>query len=432
MLNTSNAINRHLAIALVTALVFGGSAVAWSTCASLDGAIVAHGTVVVENSVKKVQHPTGGIVGILNVREDQHVNAGDVVVRLDDTATKANLGIIINELTALRARAVRLRAEREGLTELVFPDNLRAYETSDPAIEDTLDGERRAFGARLRTREVQKEQLGERIAQIEQEIDGLGAQAKSADDQLTIARRELSGLSELDKKGLVQRQRITALQKEISQNEGLAGNTQAKIAEAKGKISETKLQIIEVDRDIASDAAKDLRDIEIRVGELEEKKIAAEDQLTRTEIRAPISGQVHQLMVHTVGGVISAADSIMLIVPENDKLVIEARVSPTDIDHVQVDQETRVRFSAFNQRTTPELIGHVFRVSADISKDEKTEQEYFTAGISILPQELMKLGNLKLVAGMPAEAYIKTGERTFASYLMKPIMDQMARAMRED
>jgi HlyD family secretion protein len=199
-----------------------------------------------------------------------------------------------------------------------------------------------------------------------------------------------------------------------------------------GKIAEIELQVLQLDRDLANEVAKEIRDVETRIAELNERRTAAEDQLKRVDIRAPISGVVHQLNVHTVGGVISASETIMLVVPESDVLIIEARVSPIDIDQVRVGQETRVRLSAFNQRTTPEVSGKLFRVAADLVKEPQTGQAYYPAGVRVSDAELAKLKELKLVPGMPAEVFIKTGERTLASYLVKPLLDQMQRAFKED
>jgi HlyD family secretion protein len=432
VIRTVRGIRRNLFTALLVVLLLGGTATAWSLYVPLEGAVVASGVVVVESNLRKVQHPTGGVVGVLNVRDGQLVEAGDVVVRLDDTTTRANLAIVLNELTALRARLARLRAERDGQREPLFPEDLVQRVGGEPEIAQVLEGERTLFATRAGTKSGQKQQLGERIKQLKDEIAGLNEQMEALVKQLVVAREEFTDLSALHERGLAQKPRITALQREIFSKEGTVGEIKARVAQSLGKITETELQVLQLDRDLANDVAKEIREVETKIAELGERKTAAEDQLKRIDIRAPISGIVHQLNVHTVGGVISASEPIMLVVPVADTLIVEARINPQDIDQLQLGQETRIRFSAFNQRTTPEVTGTVFRIAGDLIKEQQTGLAYYTAGVRIEPGELAKLKGLKLVPGMPAEAYIKTGERSLASYLLKPLHDQMQRALRED
>jgi HlyD family secretion protein len=337
----------------------------------------------------------------------------------------------MNSLVSLEAQLSRLRAERDG-SDLQFSQDLLQQVDFDPVVSLSLDGERRAFLARSETREGKKKQLNEQISQLQKEIDGLAAQALSTREQFDIAKQELSDLEPLGKKGLTPRQRITSLQKEVSRSKGLVADLEAKIAEAHGKIAEIRLQILQLDSDVATEAATGIRDLETKIGELKEKRVAAENFLRHIDIKAPIAGRVQQLAVHTIGGVIASAEQVMLIVPDTAHLIVEAQISPLDVDQVAVGQETLIRFLAFNQRTTPELVGHVFRVAADAAKDQQTNQPYFTVGIAITGDEISKLGKFRLVPGMPAEIYIKTGERTFASYILKPLTDQFYKSMRED
>lgn len=432
MINTVGGIRRNLLVAFFVVLLLGGTAVTWSAYAPLEGAVVAPGIVVVESNLRKVQHPTGGVVGALYVREGQLVEAGEVMVRLDDTTTRANLGIVLNEQTALKARLARLQAERDGDAEPVFPDDLLERVGSEPAVAQVLDGERTLFKARAGSKSGQKQQLGKRITQLGDEITGLNEQMEALTKQLVVARDELSVLSGLYEQGLTQKPRITALQREILGKDGSVGELKARVAQSLGKIAETELQILQLDRELANEVAKEIREVETKLAELGERKTAAEDQLKRIEIRAPISGMVHQLNVHTVGGVITASEPIMLVVPAIDTLVVEARINPADIDQLQLGQETRIRFSAFNQRTTPEVTGVVFRIAGDLIKEQQTGLAFYSAGIRVDPGELDKLKHLKLLPGMPAEAYIRTGERTLGNYLLKPLLDQMQRALREE
>jgi HlyD family secretion protein len=432
VIGTAHSVRRNLAAALLAVVLLGGTATAWSVYVPVDGAVVASGIVVVETNLRKVQHPTGGVVGALNVREGQRVKVGDIVVRLDDTTTRANLGIVLNELTALRARLVRLQAERDGSGEPAFPDDLQARTGNEPDIARVLEGERTLFRARASTKSGQKQQLGERVKQLKDEITGLNEQMDALSKQLVIVREELKDFGKLHERGLAQKPRITSLQRELLSKEGTVGEIKAKVAQSLGRIAEIELQVLQLDRELATEVAKEIREVETKIAELQERKTAAEDQLKRIDIRAPISGIVHQLGVHTVGGVITASEPIMFVVPEVDTLIVEARINPADIDQLLLGQETRVRFSAFNQRTTPEIMGVVFRIAGDLIREQQTGVAYYTAGIRVEPAEIAKLKGLKLLPGMPADVYIKTGERTLASYLLRPLLDQMQRALRED
>lgn len=431
-MDTDIVLHRLLKTALIGIGIFVGGTTLWSIAAKLESAVVTQGTVVVESNIKKVQHPTGGIVGSIHVKEGQRVKEGEVIVRLDETATRANLAIVMNELTAVRARVARLMSERSGAAQIVFPADLTARATTDQEIRLVLEGEMGLFATRLTTRLGQKAQLRERIGQLTQEVRGSTGQQVSLETQLKVARDELAPLRGLEAKGLTTRPRITTLEREIARNDGLLGEVVARISATRGKIAETELQILQLDKDLASEVAKDLRESETRINELQEKRTAAEDQLKRIDIRAPIDGMVHQLNVHTVGGVISQTEPLMLIVPESDRLVVEIRIQPQDIDQVHKGQPTRVRFTAFNQRTTPEVWGKLTRVAADITRDQQTGLNYFTGAVSIDEREIEgKLAGLKLIPGMPADAFIKTGERTFASYVVKPLSDHMHRSLRE-
>ncbi|MGB9059413.1 MAG: HlyD family type I secretion periplasmic adaptor subunit, partial [Pseudolabrys sp.] len=243
--------------------------------------------------------------------------------------------------------------------------------------------------------------------------------------------KELEGVRELWKNNLVQITRMTALERDGARLEGERGQLIASVAQAKGKVTETELQVIQIDQDLSSEVAKDMREVDAKFGEFVERKVAAEDQLKRIDIRAPQDGTVLESKVHTVGGVIPAGDAIMLIVPEADNLAVEAKVNPHDIDQVQVGQSAVLRFSAFNLRTTPEINGTITRVSADTTTDQRTGQNYYTTRIAMTKSELARLGDVKLIPGMPVEAFVQTGERTVMSYLIKPLQDQFMRAFRE-
>ncbi|UPK27789.1 HlyD family type I secretion periplasmic adaptor subunit [Bradyrhizobium sp. 195] len=420
----------HLILGLVIVVVLVVGLGGWASTVLISGALIAPGQIVVESNVKKVQHPTGGVVGEVRARDGDLVKAGDIVVRLDDTVTKANLAIVTKNLDAAQARAARLQAEQRGVDRIEFPQAL-LERASDPDVKLLLSAETKLFDVRVNGRTGQKAQLRERITQLNEEISGLSAQEKAKDQEISLVQNELTGVRELYDKRLVQISRLTQLERDSARLNGERAQYIASRAQAKGKITETELQIIQVDKDVVSEVSKDLRETNDKIGELIERKVAAEDQLRRIDIRAPQDGMVLQSTVHTIGGVITAGDALMLIVPQADDLQVEAKVNPVDIDKLQIGQKTLLRLSAFNQRTTPELNGLVSRVSPDVTTDQRTGQSYYTIRVSMPAEEIARLGEVKMIPGMPVEAFVQTGDRTMLSYLMKPLHDQLMRAFRE-
>jgi HlyD family secretion protein len=423
-------IRSHLIAGLVLMLAlvvgFGG----WASTVQISGALIAPGSVVVDSNVKKVQHPTGGVVGEVRVRDGDIVKAGDVVVRLDETVVKASLAIVVKTLNGLWARAARLEAEQRGLDKIKFPSQL-TDQVGDPEVRDVIASETKLFEVRVNGRAGQKSQLRERVAQLNEEIVGLTAQEQAKEKEVSLVEKELVGVRQLYEQRLIQISRLTVLERDMARLTGERGQYIAARAQAKGKITETELQIIQVDKDVVSEVSKELRETNDKIGEFVERKVTAEDQLRRIEIRAPQDGVVLQSTVHTVGGVITAGDAIMMIVPKADDLSVEAKVNPQDIDKLQVGQKTLLRLSAFNQRTTPELNGVVTRVSADVTTDQRSGQSYYTIRVSMPPAEVARLGEVKIIPGMPVEAFVQTGDRTMFSYLMKPFSDQLMRSFRE-
>jgi HlyD family secretion protein len=429
--DTTHSIKRHVLAGLIIVLVLAGGVGGWAGTMTLSGALIAQGQVVVDSNVKKVQHPTGGVVGELRVRDGDRVKEGDILVRLDETVMRSNLAIVTKGLDELYARRARLEGERDGLPSIKFPDDLAGREASEPAVAAILDGERKLFDLRSSARNGQKAQLRQRIEQLNEEIRGLKAQRESKEKEIQLIGREKEGVYDLWKQKLVPLTKITQLEREEARLQGEAGQLVAQTAQAGGKISETELQILQVDRDLSSEVAKETREIDGKIGEFVERKVAAEDQLKRTDLRAPQDGTVFQSNVHTVGGVVTAGDAIMMIVPDADSLTVEAKVNPQDIDQLREGQTALLRFSAFNQRTTPEIYGKVTRVSADTSSDQRTGQTYYTVRIAMPADEVAKLGEVKIMPGMPVETFIQTGERTMISYLTKPLHDQLMRTFRE-
>ncbi|MEN3379448.1 MAG: rane fusion protein type secretion system [Hyphomicrobiales bacterium] len=425
-----HSIRRHLFLALIIGFVLVGVIGVWAATSEFAGAVIAQGQLVVDTSVKKVQHPTGGVVAELNVKEGDRVKAGDIIVKLDDTQTRANLAIVSKGLDELMARRAREEAELEGVDRIVFPAELLARQ-DDPDVARMIAGETKLFQTRRNSREGMKSQLTERVAQSQEEIGGLIAQVESKDKQIDWIKQELQGVRELWEKKLVQFTRVTTLEREQARLDGERGQLVASTAQAKGKISEIKIQILQIDQDMRTEVGKDLAEVRGKMAELVEKKVAAEDQLKRVDIRAPQDGMVHQLDIHTVGGVVQAGTPLMLIVPAADRLIVEAKVQPQDIDQLRVGQPAVLRFSAFNSRTTPELNGEVSVVSADVTQDQKSGANFYTIRIAVPPEEIARLEGLKLVPGMPVEAFVQTTVRTVVSFFVRPFQDQIARAFRE-
>ncbi|MCJ2071805.1 HlyD family type I secretion periplasmic adaptor subunit [Methylobacterium sp. J-030] len=424
---TRRSLRRH--IAGVAAVILAATGVgAWTAATDLSGAIIASGSLVVESNIKKVQHPTGGVVAELPIQEGARVQAGDLLVRLDATAARATYDSVSKSLWEIAARNARLEAERDGRPDLAIPAELNG---AGPEVGRIIDGERKLFRFRRDALQGQKAQLRARIGQLDEEIKGLVEQAAAKEQETAIIGREYVGVEDLWKKNLIQLTRLTSLQRDMSRLKGERGVLVASIAQTKGKIAETELQIIQLEQNLRSEVGKDLAENRAKAATLMEQKITAFDQLQRIEIRAPQAGYVHELVVHTRGGVIAPGEPILLIVPNADSLVAEVRVAPQDIDRLQTGQAAGLRLPSFDQRTTPELNGRVTRIAADVSEDKRTGSFYYLVRLGVTKDELAKLDGAKLMPGMPVEAFIRTADRTILSYLTKPLVDQARRAFRE-
>jgi HlyD family secretion protein len=417
----NRSLRRHVIVGMATVVFLFIGVGGWASTTDIAGAVIATGQLVVETSVKKVQHPTGGVVGEIFVREGDHVKAGDVLVRLDETQTRAELDIILKGLDENAARRARMEAELSDHDQAVFPAGL-VDRANDPEVAHLIKTETQLFLVRRADREGQK-------ATLREQIKGLREQIIGKDKELDWIQQELAGVNDLWKKKIIQFPRVVQLERDVAKIEGERGALVASIAQS-------ELKILQVDEDMRQDVGGDMADIRAKTSELAEKRVAAEDKLSRIDIRAPQDGVVQQLNVHTVGGVIAppsvAAEPIMLIVPEADNLIVEAKVRPQDVDQLHVGQLATLRFTTFNQRTTPELNGVLSIVSADVTVDEKKpDQSYYVIRIKVSDDEVARLGAVKLVPGMPVEAFVKTDERTVLSYLIKPMHDQIVRAFRE-
>jgi len=425
------AIRRYSLVGLSSAFFLVGGLGGWAAVTELSGAVVAPGSIVVDSHVKKVQHPTGGVVGEILARDGDRVRAGDVVIRLDETVARASLAMVSKSLDELAARQSRLEAERDGAQQVAFPAAFKSR-AQELELASLIQGEINVFEDRREARAGQKAQLQERIAQLQEQIDGLKLQASAKGDEIQLIQDELTGVEQLWKKNLVPITRVTSLKREETRLRGERGQLISSIAQAKGRISETSLQILQIDQDLRSEVSKELREVQAKISEFVERKTTAEDQLKRIDIRAPQDGVVHQSIVHTVGGVINAGEPLMLVVPEADELSIEVKVLPQDIDQLRPGLDTVLRLSAFNQRTTPELKGKVSLIAADLVTDQRSGMQYYPVRVAFADGERERLGDLKLVPGMPVEGLIQTGYRTVFSYLTKPVADNMAKAFREE
>ena len=464
----------RLGIFVCTAVMlgFGG----WATFASISGAVVASGTVSVEGRVQAVQHFDGGIISEIHVRDGDVVEQGSLLLQLDSVALEADLAVTESRLVEALTRRARLQAERDRLASPPWPADLDALEAdrqrrklplpvADTVVAKTTgerksdrntrqilqakfpsstggglpngevlrvyEAEVRLFLARKATRTAQVRRLRKSVGQAREQIAGLRAQRKSRRRQLELIKRELSGAKKLHKDGLVPLTRLLALERQSSEIEGSIAGLTAEIAATRQRIGQFDVDILKVEKDWQEMVLVDLRAANLEIRELNGRRTSLTDKLTRVALRAPVGGTVNNLSVNTVGGVIKAAQSVLEIVPEGQPLVVDAFVSPAQIDRLYEGQPARVRLSAFNANTTPELTGTLVHLSADLVTDEATQTQSYLVRVRIPATEIARLDNKTLVPGMPAELYLETKSRSPLSYLLKPLSDQVSRAGRE-
>ncbi|MCS0463725.1 MULTISPECIES: HlyD family type I secretion periplasmic adaptor subunit [Rhizobium] len=424
------AIGRLTLIALAAIILLVGVLGGLAATVHLHGAVIASGALVVDSYIKPVQHQTGGTVGKVFIKDGDRVQAGQILIHLDDARTRANLAIVSKRIKELTARIARLSAERDLKEAIEFPETL-VRDQASVGVATIIDGEQQLFNDRRSSKLGRKAQLTERVRQLSKQTQGLAAQQDGKRKAVAIINEELANLQPLLNQGIIPATRVYALQRDAAELTGGLGSLVASAAEINVKIAETELQIIQIEDDQRTEVSDQLRQAENEMGEYAERLVAAEDELKHIDIRAPQKGVVHQLAVHASGAVVKPGEEIMQIVPSDDTLTPELKLAPQDIDQVVVGQDVTLRFSAFSQRTTPELNGRVTKIAADLTTDERTGQSYYTLRILLPEQEWARLGHLVPVAGMPVEAFIQTGERTALAYLTKPITDQVARAFKE-
>ena len=430
--NTDSSSRRFQIAGYASIFVIVGVVGGWSAMTKLNGAVIAPATIVAESNTKKIQHRDGGIIAKILVKDGDRVQPGQYLIVLDDTEPRAELGIVNSTLTELLAKRARLFAQRDDGVSVVFPAELLSRQ-SDANVASVMQGQVKLFESRNAALDGKRSQLQEQIRQVTEQVNGMDVQIASREQQNALIQQELKGVMELQTKRLVSLPRVLALQRTAASLDGERGQLVASKAQAAGKVAEIKLQIIQIGEDDQAQTMTELRDTEAKVAEFEERKVASEARLSRITIKSPILGDVYQLMVHTVGGVIQPAETVMLIAPQADELVLQAQVSPQSIDQVHVDQEAHIRFPAFHSRFTPEVSARVIQVSADTSRVDASSPAFYAVRLKIPATEIAKLAadNNTLKPGMPAEAFIETTAQSPLSYLVKPFLDQLAHTWRE-
>ncbi len=418
-------------IGFVTIILVFGFFIGWSTFAPLGSAAYALGFVAVEDSRKTIQHLEGGIVKEIAIKDGQMVKKGDLLIVLDDTQLKAQLEIIEAQYKAVLALSARLEAERDNRESIQFDDYLKAN-TDDPDVIELMRIQERVFNTRKTTKEGEIEVLKQRIEQLQEQINGLREQQKSNRKQIRLFKEEIVDFQVLLKQGFTDKTRMREMERRVAELEGETAQNSSQMMALKIKMGETKLEIIQIENRYQLEVAEQLSETVMQINDLQERRLAFQDKLSHTNIVAPDSGMVLGLSVHTIGGVIAPGKPILEIVPQGENLIVEARVSPVDIDKVHVGLVSEIRFSAFESATTPVIEGEVLTVSADILTDENTGVPYYLVRIGVTPEGYKKLGDLKLLPGMPAEVLIKTGERTLFEYLIQPATNRLARSFIED
>ena len=423
---------RPLIIGLLGVLLLIGGFGIWAATTQISGAIIAPGQIQVDQNRQVVQHPEGGVVAAIKVDEGDRVLAGQILLQLDATDLQSRLSIVQGQLYELIARRGRLEAERDGKAEITFDALLVEAAKASADAADLIAGQIRLLEARTVTIAQETDQLRKRSAQITDQIHGIEAQQVAVTRQLELLERELVDQQSLLERGLAQVGRVLALQREQARLSGLAGDFRAQKAQAAGRITELDVEILRLGSQRREEAITQLRDLQYRELELREQRRALIEQINRLDLRAPVSGVVYGLRVFALRSVVRAADPVMFLVPQDRPLIIIARVDPIHIDKIYLEQNVSLRFSALDQRTTPELTGRVVQISADAFQDESTLQSYYSAEIVLSEGEQARLPKgTTLIPGMPVEAFIRTEDRTPLAYLTKPLTDYFIKAFRE-
>ncbi|WP_170419560.1 HlyD family type I secretion periplasmic adaptor subunit [Ruegeria atlantica] len=418
-------------VGAATLVVLFGALGVWGVQARIDGAIIAQGMTQVESNRQIVQHPDGGVVGALHVKDGDWVVAGDVLLTFEDEFIRSELTTVEGQLFEIVARKARLAAERDGLATLKISPSLVAYLEEAPEIKELLNDQQQLLDVRRQAQAENEAQITEQISQANHQIEGAEAQLAAIQRQSELILGELENVRVLFEEKLTPASRLSSLQREDARLIGEQGTTLASIAQLKGQIAALNIQLISLKTQRREEAISTLRDLEVREIELVQRRLDLKRTLSRVEVRAPVDGVVFGSRVFAVRAVVSAAEPILFVIPQDQPLVISARVEPIHVDQVLINQEATLRFTSFDQRFTPELKGTVVGVSADIHQDEATGFPYYRVEIVPDDGEISKLGDNTLIPGMPVESLIKTGARSPLNYLTKPLTDYFVRSFRE-
>ena len=421
----------HVWIGMIGLLLLVGGFGIWSVFSNIAGAIIATGQIELEQNRQVVQHPDGGVVEKVLVREGDSVQAGDTLIKLDPNRLTSELLIIEGELFEIVSRSARLEAERDDLDVIDFPEMLTEAAKTRPEITDLMRGQERLFQARLNNIEQTVEQLKKRKSQIANQVEGVEAQQNALVTQLELLKEELDAQQDLLEKGLAQAGRVLALQREDARLRGQVGELAATVAESEGRITEIDIQILQLDTQRKEDAITQLRDLQYRVFELSEQRLALKEQLSRLDITAPLSGLVFGLTVFAERSVIRPADDLLFLVPQDRPLLITGEIDPIHIDEVYIGQDATMRFSTFDARQTPEVFGTVSNISGDVFTDDATGRRYYRIELVLNEGEINRLGDVDLLPGMPVDTFIQTSERSPMAYFIKPLSDYFNKAFRE-
>ena len=423
--------SKPVMIGFLALVVLVGGFGSWGVMANISGAIIATGKIELEQNRQIIQHPDGGVVKDISVREGDKVEKDDVLLRLDPTQILSELVITESELFEIIARSARYKAERDGADELTFDPILTEAAETRPEINDLTRGQKLLFETRIDAAEKSVEQLGKRKAQIANQVDGIKAQQNALKRQLQLMDEELTAQQDLLSKGLAQASRVLSLQREDARLRGSEGELEASIAESEGRITEIDLEILQLDVQRKEEAITQLRELQYREFELREKRLALREKLSRLVITSPVSGLIFGLKVFAERSVIRSADELMFIVPQDRPLVITGEIEPIHIDEVFVGQPVTIRFATFDARTTPEVFGSVSNISGDVFNDDKTGRRFYRVEMILNEGEMERLGEVDLLPGMPVDTFIQTEQRTPMAYLIKPLADYFNKAFRE-
>lgn len=424
-------VTRPMLLGVLSLLVLFGGFGTWAVTANISGAIISQGRVAVDSNRQVVQHPDGGVVTEIRVREGDRVTAGDILIRLDPVEIRSTSDILRDQLLEIAARSVRLMAERDEAETLRFPPDLLAEAARNPPVAEMVQGQINLFDARVASRDREAEQLTRRKEQIAAQVDGIAAQSEALTLQLGFIREELDAQRTLLERGLAQAPRVLALQREEAALLGQVGEFRASVAELKGRATEIDLEILQLGNQAREAAITELRDLSFRQIELAEQFRALQGRMARLDITAPVDGVVYDMQVFAERSVIRPADPVLFIVPQDRPLVIQTQVDPIHIDQVYPGQPVTLRLPSFDARTTPELFGEIIRVSPDAFTDQATGLTHYQAEILPNEGETDRLNGQPMLPGMPVEAYLRTDDRTPMGYLIKPFADYFNRAFRE-